>query len=92
MCGHATIALGRFLVDTHDLRVFPKRNELMVDPVTQTVDINLHAPCGLVRVTVPATPDGKKSDPSRLVMFLSTPGFAAAIQKCPFLWRSAGRS
>src|SRR6187402_2556894 len=28
MCGHATIALGRFLIDTHDLSVFPKRNEL----------------------------------------------------------------
>ncbi|KAL1962666.1 hypothetical protein VTN77DRAFT_9300 [Rasamsonia byssochlamydoides] len=80
MCGHATIALGRFLVDTHDLSVFPKRNELKLDPVTQTITVNLHAPCGLVRVTVPATPDGQKSDPSRPVKFLSTPAFAAAIQ------------
>ncbi|BCR89856.1 putative proline racemase [Aspergillus chevalieri] len=35
MCGHATIALGRFLVDTHDLAVFlnGKRWKVMV-PVT----------------------------------------------------------
>lgn len=79
MCGHATIALGRFLVDTHDLAVFPRREELEVDPETQTVGVNIHAPCGLVRVTVPVTPDGRKSEASRLVTFLSTPAFASAI-------------
>ncbi|GKZ27407.1 hypothetical protein AbraIFM66951_005300 [Aspergillus brasiliensis] len=81
MCGHATIALGRFLVDTHDLTVFPKRNELVVDVASQTVIVNLHAPCGLVRITVPVkdTANGVKSDPSRAVSFLSTPGYAAAI-------------
>lgn len=79
MCGHATIALGRFLVDTHDLTVFPRRNELSVDTMTNEVAVNIHAPCGLVRVTVPTTPDGRKSDPSRPVSFLSTPAYAAAI-------------
>jgi proline racemase len=79
MCGHATIALGRFLVDTHDLTVFPKRNTLKVNPATNEVAVNIHAPCGLVRVTVPTTPDGQKSDPSRPVAFLSTPAYAAAI-------------
>jgi trans-L-3-hydroxyproline dehydratase len=78
MCGHATIAMSRFLVDTHDMSIFPKRNELKLDKSTQTVQLNLHAPCGLVRVTVPATADGQKSDPSRPVSFLSTPAFAAA--------------
>ncbi|GFN13584.1 hypothetical protein AtubIFM56815_003970 [Aspergillus tubingensis] len=80
MCGHATIALGRFLVDTHDVTVFPKGNELVVDAASQTVVVNLHAPCGLVRITVPIkdTTDGIKSDPSRAVSFLSTPGYAAA--------------
>lgn len=78
MCGHATIALGRFLVDTHDLSVFPKRNELQFNSATQEVAVNIHAPCGLVRVMVPATADGQKSDPSRPVTFLSTPAFAAA--------------
>ncbi|GCB21343.1 trans-L-3-hydroxyproline dehydratase [Aspergillus awamori] len=78
MCGHATIALGRFLVDTHDVAVFPKRNELVVEDTS--VVVNLHAPCGLVRITVPVkeTADGFKSDPSRAVSFLSTPGYAAA--------------
>ncbi|KAJ5689064.1 hypothetical protein N7462_003456 [Penicillium macrosclerotiorum] len=78
MCGHATIALGRFLVDTHDLKVFPKRKELQFDSVTREVAVNIHAPCGLVRVIVPATANGEESDPSRPVRFLSTPAFAAA--------------
>lgn len=80
MCGHATIALGRFLVDTHDRAVFPQRGSLKLDLETQTVGINIHAPCGLVRVAVPVTLDGRKSDASRPVIFLSTPAFASAIQ------------
>lgn len=80
MCGHATIALGRFLVDTHDTNVFPKRAELAVQSNSLTVKLNLHAPCGLIRVTVPVTPDGQRSDPSRPVTFLSTPAFATALQ------------
>lgn len=79
MCGHATIALGRFLVDTHDVTVFPKRNELEFNPTTCEVVVNIHAPCGLVRVSVPTTADGQESDPSRPVSFLSTPAFAAGI-------------
>ncbi|PWY66490.1 Diaminopimelate epimerase-like protein [Aspergillus sclerotioniger CBS 115572] len=80
MCGHATIALGRFLVDTRDLTVFPKRNELVLDTASQAVAVNLHAPCGLVHVTVPvtSTAEGFKSDPSRAVSFVSTPAYAAA--------------
>ncbi|KAF7593444.1 hypothetical protein BBP40_011450 [Aspergillus hancockii] len=80
MCGHATIALGRFLVDTHDLDVFPKRETLKYDAGSQSVQINLHAPCGLIRVTVPTTLGGGKSDPSRSVSFLSVPSFAPAVQ------------
>lgn len=80
MCGHATIALGRFLVDTHDPAVFPRRDSLVVDEGSKTVDLNLHAPCGLVRVRVPVTGDGHKSDPSRSVVFLSTSAYATAIQ------------
>jgi len=79
MCGHATIALGRFLVDTHDLAVFPKRNELKIDLKTREVEVNIHAPCGLVRVTVPTSADGQESDPSRPVTFVSTPAYAAAV-------------
>jgi trans-L-3-hydroxyproline dehydratase len=79
MCGHATIALGRFLVDTHDKSIFPRRDELLHDPKTSTIKLNLHAPCGLVKVTVPTTPDGTKSDPSKPVSFESVPSFATGI-------------
>ena len=76
MCGHATIALGRFLVDTHDLEVFPRRHEIQCGPESKTVVVNLHAPCGLVRVTVPTNADFTRSDPSRPVSFVCVPSFA----------------
>ena len=79
MCGHATIALGRFLIDTHDKTIFPPRDAIPVDLTTKTATINLHAPCGLVVVTVPVTSNGRKSDPSRPVSFLSVPSFATGI-------------
>jgi len=77
MCGHATIALGRFLVDV-DESVFPRRHRLMHDSVSGTTRLNLHVPCGIVEVTVPTLPTGK-SDPSRPVSFVSVPSFATAI-------------
>jgi trans-L-3-hydroxyproline dehydratase len=76
MCGHATLALGRFLLDTQDRAVFPKRDEIVVDKTTLTAVVNLHAPCGLVRITVPVTEDGKKSDASRPVSFINVPSFS----------------
>lgn len=76
MCGHATIALGRVLVDTWDLEVFPRRRELVVDNGARTVVVRLHAPCGLVEVTVPVKEDGKSSDSTRPVSFVSVPSFA----------------
>ncbi|KAJ4293381.1 hypothetical protein N0V90_008664 [Kalmusia sp. IMI 367209] len=76
MCGHATIALGRFLVDTHDLSVFPRRNEVQHDPVSMTATVNLQAPCGLVRISVPITENPVRSDPSRPVTFVNVPSFA----------------
>ncbi|KIW87562.1 uncharacterized protein Z519_11886 [Cladophialophora bantiana CBS 173.52] len=79
MCGHATIALGRFLVDTHDLHIFPRRNEIKYDPHTRHAVVNLHAPCGLLRVTVPTNEDGSASDPQRPVSFVSVPSFAPGI-------------
>jgi len=56
MCGHATIALGRFLVDTGDPILFPNRAKLLYDSTKKTVELRLHAPCGIVRVSVPAMP------------------------------------
>ncbi|RAK99321.1 putative proline racemase [Aspergillus ibericus CBS 121593] len=81
MCGHATISLGRFLVDTRDENVFPKRGELVLDEESLTVGVRLHAPCGVVDVTVPVmqSADGMKSDPARNVAFISTPAYAAAV-------------
>jgi trans-L-3-hydroxyproline dehydratase len=79
MCGHAAIALGRFLVDTHDLEVFPLRKGLEFDAATSTVTVNLHTPCGINKLSVPTNSDGSKSDPGRPVSFLSVPSFTGAV-------------
>ena len=75
MCGHATIALGRFLVDTHDTSVFPRRNELEFNPDQQVTTVKIHAPCGVLNVSVPITLDGQKA--GRQVSFISTVSFAS---------------
>ncbi|RDW76177.1 proline racemase [Coleophoma crateriformis] len=77
MCGHATIALGRFLVDA-DETIFPRRKLLKHDSETRITTVRLHVPCGVVKITVPTLPTGK-SDPSRAVSFISVPSFATAI-------------
>jgi trans-L-3-hydroxyproline dehydratase len=79
MCGHACIALGRFLVDCHDSRVFPKRNQLLYNSSDQTVTVRLHAPCGLIVLTVPTVESGTKSDASGSVAFVNVPSFACGI-------------
>ncbi|ETI24538.1 hypothetical protein G647_03907 [Cladophialophora carrionii CBS 160.54] len=80
MCGHATIALGRFLLDTHDLNIFPRRNDIIWDRKSLIADLNIHAPCGLLRLSVPVSPDGRASDPSKPVSFVSVPSFATGLQ------------
>ena len=81
MCGHATIALGRFLVDTHDPDVFPGRSQVPFDETSGHCKFRLRAPCGVVEVMVPSVLDeGRiRSDPNREVKFLSVPSFAAAV-------------
>ncbi|KAF2162896.1 hypothetical protein M409DRAFT_26748 [Zasmidium cellare ATCC 36951] len=79
MCGHATIALGRFLLDTHDKTVFPKRDEVHFDAKTRAASLGLHCPCGLVEVTVPTNEDGTRSDPSRPVSHISVPSFTTGL-------------
>ncbi|KAH7144242.1 putative proline racemase [Dactylonectria estremocensis] len=76
MCGHATIALGRFLIDTHDPEIFPRRHALMAD--AKGTHIRLHLPCGIVTVTIQTLPDGR-SDPFKPVSFVSVPSFATAV-------------
>ncbi|KAF2649588.1 Diaminopimelate epimerase-like protein [Lophiostoma macrostomum CBS 122681] len=76
MCGHATIALGRFLIDTWDESVFPRRREIRVDEDKSAAEIRLHAPCGLVVITVPVVESGQSSDPTRPVSFVNLPAFA----------------
>ncbi|KAI0705027.1 hypothetical protein C8T65DRAFT_242379 [Cerioporus squamosus] len=80
MCGHATIALGRCLVDTEDLSVFPRRKQVPFDEGRGESRIRLHAPCGVVDVTVPSVREGDRvrSDPGRDVQFVSVRSFAAA--------------
>lgn len=92
MCGHATIALGRFLVDTHDLAVFPRRNALKYDSETGETLLRLHAPCGVVHVRVPTIVGGADAigsgaeywqnayaDGTRAVSFTSVRCFLRAI-------------
>ncbi|EXJ81856.1 hypothetical protein A1O1_07921 [Capronia coronata CBS 617.96] len=77
MCGHATIALGRFLVDAHE-SIFPARKTFKVDKESSTIQVNLHVPCGIISITVPVLPHGR-SDPHRPVSFVSVPSFASGI-------------
>ncbi|GAA6020926.1 hypothetical protein JCM10207_003189 [Rhodosporidiobolus poonsookiae] len=83
MCGHATMALGRFLVDTQDEETFPNRSKLVHDSKTNTTIVNLHCPCGLVRISVPTLLQGDRItyDSSRTVSFLSVPSFATTIDQ-----------
>ncbi|OJT13112.1 Trans-L-3-hydroxyproline dehydratase [Trametes pubescens] len=81
MCGHGTIALGRFLVDTQDENVFPRRRQVRFDEDKGECTLRLHAPCGVVDVTVPSIREGDRvrSDPEREVQFVSVESFAAAV-------------
>lgn len=81
MCGHATIAVSRLLVDCTDPNIFPRRHELHFDTTSAAVEVRLHVPCGLVRITVPATGTAAafRADPSRPITYLSVPSFAAGL-------------
>ena len=81
MCGHGTIALGRFLIDTSDPSIFPHRDQLKFNANDRTILLKIHAPCGIVRVTIPTTTDGSRADGSRPVSFISVPSFATALGK-----------
>jgi trans-L-3-hydroxyproline dehydratase len=65
MCGHATIALGRYAVDAG-----------IVTPKDGMARVNLQCPCGLVAVKI-AIADGKPAE----VRFTSVPAFAFALDR-----------
>jgi trans-L-3-hydroxyproline dehydratase len=67
MCGHATIALGRYALDRGMIK--PEG-----DSGSPWARLNLQCPCGLVRVKV-ALGDGKAGE----VSFVSVPAFAFAL-------------
>jgi trans-L-3-hydroxyproline dehydratase len=69
MCGHATIALGRYAVD-HGL----------VEPKTPVTELAIQCPCGLVRVKVDVT-ETEKGLVSGAVSFESVPSFALALDQ-----------
>jgi proline racemase len=69
MCGHATIALGRYAVEEGIVAV-PEAPA----GVTLTVPVRLQAPCGPIDVRVEVT-DGRAGT----VRFTSVPAFAAAL-------------
>ena len=81
MCGHATIALGRFLLDLSEEQsaIFSRRSRIERDSVNKTAHLKIHAPCGLLHVTVPRKDSGTRSDPSRPVSLISVPSFATGI-------------
>jgi trans-L-3-hydroxyproline dehydratase len=65
MCGHATIALGRYAFDRG-----------LIKAEAGIARLNLQCPCGLVRVNV-ALEDGKPGE----VGFVSVPAFAFALDR-----------
>lgn len=88
MCGHATLAVARLLVDdagsSSDFLQLEKQGvpRLVFSDLESHVTVTLHVPCGLVRVTVPVLGDsrtGWKTDTSKPISYLSVPSFAAAI-------------
>ncbi|KAK4945083.1 hypothetical protein LTR66_014431 [Elasticomyces elasticus] len=72
-------AKRRFLVDTKDENVFPNRGKLKFDKLKETVTVRLHAPCGLVHVSVPVLDGGARSDPSQPVSFISADSFVTGV-------------
>lgn len=78
MCGHATIAVCRLLIDLQDTVHFPRRHDLVYNAETRSVRLVLHTPGGLVESDVPTIQDGARSDPTRPISFVSILAFSLA--------------
>ena len=85
MCGHATIAIARLVVDSLEsgfLDKFLDKGKLKYDSEKQELRIPIHVPCGLVQAGVPSVrqSDGKFTiDASRPIYYLSVPSYAPAL-------------
>ena len=86
MCGHATLAVARLVIDSfryHFLDDFVNRDNLWEDRAKAEVRLKLHVPCGLVTAVVPIERCWKdhefQYDRSRPVSYLSVPSFASGI-------------
>ena len=89
MCGHATLAVARLLVDAAgctDQNVLSGlesvRESLSYNETNTQVSLRIHVPCGLVHVTVPIvdTDSGRrKLNTAHPISYLSVPSFATGI-------------
>lgn len=87
MCGHATIAIAKLVVDSLQsgfLDKFLDRSRLHYDLDKKELRIPIHVPCGLVHATVPCSRRGEgleslTIDHSRPISYLSVPSYAYAL-------------
>ena len=91
MCGHATVALGRYLVDRHQMGEMTYLDAGTTGSARATFRLRLHAPCGVIEVEIEATndvmqigklaldPRGWRSDPKMPVSFVGVPSRASGI-------------
>lgn len=86
MCGHATLALGRLLVDCsgtsqQGMGTLDDVRKIDFDQDKKEAEVRLHAPCGLVKVTVPILQSQGRwmTDVNRPISYLSVPSYATAI-------------
>lgn len=86
MCGHATIAMGRFLVD-FDPAACPnllhgRRLPQSTNDGGATTSVRLHCPCGVVTITIPVKmrdSGAVVSDPERSISFVNVDSYTTGI-------------
>ena len=108
MCGHATLAVARLLVDCSaskasaatEMPGLKVTGELDYDEEKQEVLVRLHAPCGLVHVSVPVALSAghRRTDASRPISYIGVPSYATGVsveidvpQDSNFTWAELGR-
>ena len=91
MCGHATIALGRYMVDRHQMGKIELLDVGSTGSARAIFRLRLHAPCGIIEVETEASndimqmgklgldPKGWKSEPRVPVSFTGVPSWASSL-------------